>query len=62
MTFGNAGDATLKVARDIAADLIVMGRRGSGAVVPAILGSTVSTVLHGARCPVLVVTEEQDAV
>jgi nucleotide-binding universal stress UspA family protein len=62
VTFGNAGDATLKVARDTAADLIVMGLRGSGAVVPAILVSTVSTVLHGARCPVLVVTEEQDAV
>jgi nucleotide-binding universal stress UspA family protein len=53
---GNAGDVTLDIAKSTRADLIAMGRHGSGLVAPALLGSTVGTVLHGARCPVLVVT------
>ncbi|HEY9225907.1 MAG TPA: universal stress protein, partial [Gemmatimonadaceae bacterium] len=56
VTYGDAGDATLETADKIGADLIVMGKQGSGLVAPALLGSTVGTVLHGARCPVLVVT------
>ncbi|HEU4993615.1 MAG TPA: universal stress protein [Gemmatimonadaceae bacterium] len=58
VSFGHAGDVILQTAVDIAADLIVLGRRGTSEVIPAILGSTVSTVLHGARCPVLVVTDD----
>ena len=54
---GNPGDVTLDRANTTRADLIAMGRHGSGLVAPALLGSTVGTVLHGARCPVLVVTE-----
>ena len=54
---GNAGDVTLDVANTTGAELIAMGRHGRGLVAPALLGSTVGTVLHGARCPVLVVTE-----
>jgi nucleotide-binding universal stress UspA family protein len=55
---GNAGDQTIETANEIDADLIVMGRSGSGRVIAALLGSTVSTVLHGAACPVLVITQE----
>lgn len=55
VTHGKAGDATLDAAAEMSADLIVLGRRGSGLIVPALLGSTVGTVLHGATCPVLVV-------
>lgn len=55
---GNAGDVILETARHVDADLIILGRRGSGTLIPAIAGSTVSTVLHGAPVPVLVVTEE----
>jgi nucleotide-binding universal stress UspA family protein len=54
---GKAGDVILETASEIGADVIVMGRRGTSTVLPAVLGSTVSTVLHGASCPVLVVTE-----
>ena len=57
VTSGKAGDATLETAEAISADLIVLGRRGSGLIAPALLGSTVGTVLHGANCPVLVVVE-----
>lgn len=55
---GHAGDSILETARDFGAGLIVIGRRGSGTLIPAVVGSTVSTVLHGAPCAVLVVTEE----
>lgn len=57
VTHGNAGDETLALAKQIKPDVIVMGRRGSGLVAPALLGSTLGRVLHGARCPVLVVAD-----
>lgn len=57
---GKPGDVILETAREIDADLIVLGRRGSGTLIPAVLGSTASTVLHGAHAPVLVVTEEPE--
>ena len=57
VTYGKPGDAAIEMAKTMAADLIILGRRGSGLIAPALLGSTVGAVLHGARCPVLVVTE-----
>jgi nucleotide-binding universal stress UspA family protein len=57
VTYGNAGDVVLETAVAMSADLIVLGRRGTGLVAPALLGSTVGTVLHGADCPVLVLVE-----
>ena len=61
VTHGNPGDATIQQASAMHADLIVLGRRGTGLVAPALLGSTVGTVLHGSSCPVLVVTEPNEA-
>jgi nucleotide-binding universal stress UspA family protein len=58
---GNPGDEILNVAAATPADLIVLGRRGSGLVARGALGRTLSTVLHGARCPVLVISEEPDS-
>lgn len=58
--FGHAGDVALETASFVAADLIVLGRRGSGLVAPMLLGSTVGTIVHGARCPVLIVTGIRD--
>jgi nucleotide-binding universal stress UspA family protein len=52
---GKAGEVTIETAAEMSADLIVLGRRGSGLVLPALLGSTVGTILHGATCPVFVV-------
>lgn len=60
VTYGKPGDATIAMADSMHADLIVLGRNSTGLVVPAFLGSTVGTVLHDARCPVLVVTKPAD--
>jgi nucleotide-binding universal stress UspA family protein len=57
---GKPGDATLELATATHADLILLGRHGSGLVAPALFGSVVRTVLNGASCPVLVVTEPRD--
>jgi nucleotide-binding universal stress UspA family protein len=57
VTYGNPGDAVLQSAATVHADLIVLGRRGTGLIAPALLGSTVNTVLHGSACPVLVITD-----
>lgn len=56
VTFGTPSDALLAMAETVSCDLMVLGRHGSGEVAPALLGSTLAAVLHGARCPVLVVT------
>jgi nucleotide-binding universal stress UspA family protein len=60
VTYGKPGDAVIEMANTMVADLIILGRRGSGLIAPALLGSTVGAVLHGARCPVLVITESTD--
>jgi nucleotide-binding universal stress UspA family protein len=60
VTYGKPGEAVVTMATEMGADLVVLGRRGRGQVLPALLGSTVRTVLSGASCPVLVVTEPTD--
>jgi nucleotide-binding universal stress UspA family protein len=50
---GPAGPAIIDNAHD--AELIVVGRRGRGAVKSLVLGSVSSYVIQHARCPVLVV-------
>jgi nucleotide-binding universal stress UspA family protein len=47
----------LDAARRLDADLIIMGRRSSGNLRRAVLGSVVEAVLRSAPCPVLVVPE-----
>ena len=49
----------LAAAERIGAELIVIGRYGIGRVVPAVLGSVVGSIAHGATCPVLVVAEDE---
>lgn len=50
---GAAAPAILDFAREFGADLIVMGRQGSGSRL--FFGSVSSKVIHSATCPVLVV-------
>lgn len=59
---GEPGEEILRAAGRAAADLIVMGRRGRGRVLPGVLGSTVRQVLRRAACPVLVVVDPRDAI
>jgi nucleotide-binding universal stress UspA family protein len=51
---GNPVDEIVAFADTIDADLIVVGSRGHGAVVSALLGSVSQGVLHEARRPVLI--------
>jgi nucleotide-binding universal stress UspA family protein len=53
---GHPADEILRIARELSADLIVIGRYGIGKVIPAMLGSVAGSVIAGANCPVLVVS------
>lgn len=61
VTYGNAGEITVDTAAAVQADLIVLGRATASVVRPALLGSTIGAVLHEARRPILIVTEESGA-
>jgi nucleotide-binding universal stress UspA family protein len=52
---GHETESILKVAETCAADLIVMGTRGLGAVKGLLVGSVSRKVIHYAECPVMVV-------
>jgi nucleotide-binding universal stress UspA family protein len=52
---GEAVDGILQAARDVQADLIVMGTEGHVGFLDALRGSTTERVLRGAPCPLLAV-------
>ena len=52
---GPARTGILDVAREIGADLIVMGTHGRSGFQHALLGSVAERVVHHSPCPVLVV-------
>lgn len=62
VAFGDPATEILAVAERLAADLIVVGSRGTGRVRQALLGSVARDVLRGATRPVLVVTAPEDVV
>jgi nucleotide-binding universal stress UspA family protein len=51
---GSAGVALCQFAREVSADLVVMGTRGRGPLRRAFLGSISDYVLRNAPCPVMV--------
>ncbi|HET7503507.1 MAG TPA: universal stress protein [Kofleriaceae bacterium] len=53
-------DAILKAARELHADLIVIGTHGRRGLSRMLLGSVAEAVLRRASCPVLAVREEAD--
>jgi nucleotide-binding universal stress UspA family protein len=52
---GDAGPAICRLAEEVAADVIVVGSRGRGAIKRALLGSVSTHVTNNAPCPVVVV-------
>jgi len=54
--------AIADVAREVGADLLVVGSRGHEAVVGLVLGSVTLRLLHVAPCPVLVVPAVEHAI
>jgi nucleotide-binding universal stress UspA family protein len=52
---GNVADSIAELARSRGVDLIIVGSRGPGGIVGALLGSVAEGVVHRADRPVLVV-------
>jgi nucleotide-binding universal stress UspA family protein len=59
VAWGKAGDVVVETALAQHAELIIVGRDRTGILSTTLLGSTALSVLHAARCPVLVVTPSQ---
>lgn len=57
---GATVEMLLREAREIGAEMIVIGSHGHGALHRALLGSVSEGVVRGARCPVLVVPARHD--
>lgn len=55
LIFGNAGQEIVKLSLKDEFDVIVIGNRGMGHLKEMIIGSVSSSVIHDAKCPVLVV-------
>ncbi len=55
---GPAAKEILRVARGVAADLVVVGTHGRGGVKRLVLGSVAEEVLRRAGCPVLVMRDK----
>lgn len=58
---GHAAQAIVQSARQIGADLIVIGPHGQAGVLQRVFGSTTDRVVDTATCSVLVVRGEQEA-
>lgn len=55
---GNPIDEILGVAADVGAELILCGSHGRGKLSRLLVGSVSEALVHGARCPVMVVREQ----
>jgi nucleotide-binding universal stress UspA family protein len=60
VVFGETRWEVLAAAQRLDVDLIVMGSRGSGTAGQILLGSVARSVLRGAHCPVLVITQRDE--
>jgi nucleotide-binding universal stress UspA family protein len=57
---GDARDVIVDVARELGADLIVMGTHGRRGVRRALIGSIAESVVRTAPCPVLTIREHKE--
>ena len=60
LKMGNVAEEIVELAKDLEADLIVMGSRGHGGLRKAIGGSISDVVVRRAACAVMTVRSEQD--
>jgi nucleotide-binding universal stress UspA family protein len=60
LRMGCVAEEIVGLAKDLEADLIVMGSRGHGGLRRAIEGSTSDVVVRRAHCPVMIVRTEKD--
>ncbi|MEZ4403037.1 MAG: universal stress protein [Kofleriaceae bacterium] len=58
---GVAALEIVRLAKERSIDLIVMGSHGRGGLSRAILGSVADRVMRSAHCPVMIVTQTDDA-
>jgi nucleotide-binding universal stress UspA family protein len=58
---GDARDVIDQTAKEIGADLVVMGTHGRRGVSRALLGSVAETVVRTAPCPVLTIRKRKDS-
>jgi nucleotide-binding universal stress UspA family protein len=58
---GDARDAICETAKQLGADLIVMGTHGRRGIVRALLGSVAESIVRSAPCPVLTVCSPDHA-
>jgi len=56
---GNVGEQILQEARSEDIDLIIIGRGAGANLINRLLGDFIKTLIHKAKCPVLVVPEEK---
>lgn len=61
LRIGSAADEICAQAKDLGADLIVVGTHGRGAISRALLGSVAQSVLHASPVPVLTVRGPKQA-
>ncbi|TVP69364.1 MAG: universal stress protein [Leptolyngbya sp. LCM1.Bin17] len=61
LEFGDPKHTICQVAKEINCDLIVVGSHGYGVVERVLLGSVSDYVVHHARCPVLVVRDDNSS-
>ena len=59
-TTGSPGEFLVKLTKEEAADLVVMGARGMGKLKKTILGSVSDHVLSKVKCPVLICKEQHE--
>ena len=56
---GKVADAILKYAREEGVDLIVMSTHGRTGISRLLMGSVAEQIVHGARCPVLLIRPQE---
>ena len=59
LSFGRPEEEIVKLAEDLDAGLVVVGNRGRGGIMRALMGSVSDSVVRHAHCPVMVVRTEK---